>query len=128
MYINIPEDETVQYAMKLKIDAYKHLSDNFDDEIIYKLLETAAASIDKYLDRIIKNMTLGDIKELLNDFHAIRGMLANLGLKKEAEIAGRIQDILKKDDIEKVDLLINNFMKIMTNFLIELEDNRIVSK
>ena len=123
MDINIPEDETVQYAMKLKIDAYKHLSDNFDDEIIYKLLETAAVSIDKYLDRIRKNMILGDIKELLNDYHALRGMLANLGLEKEAETAGRIQDILKKEDIQKVDPLLNDFMIKMINFLIELRDN-----
>jgi HPt (histidine-containing phosphotransfer) domain-containing protein len=123
MDINISKDETMQYAMKLKIDAYKHLSNNFDDEIIEKLLGTAEISIDKYLDSIRKNMILGDIKKLLNDFHAIRGMLANLGLEKEAETAGIIQDILKKEDIRKVDPILNNFMKKMTNFLIELRHN-----
>ncbi len=77
--------------------------------------------MEKYLDSIKQNVIDEDMKELIDDFHAIKGLLANLGLTEEAEIAGELQDIFKLGNFQKVRHKKQAFLKNMTSFLGELQ-------
>jgi HPt (histidine-containing phosphotransfer) domain-containing protein len=121
MYTDIQEKESIQYAIKSTKDVYKHLSKNFDDKVIKKLLKVAVVSIEKYLESIHTNITIEDSKELLNDLHGFQGMLINLGLKKEAETAKQIQTVLQQDGFCSIDALVNDFMRKIFLFLNELQ-------
>jgi HPt (histidine-containing phosphotransfer) domain-containing protein len=39
----------------------------------------------------------------VEDFHALKGVLSNLGLKELAELAGELQDISDKGDFLSID-------------------------
>jgi len=112
-------------SLTLKRRAYTHLAENFDDEIVTKLLKTATQSIEEYINSIEHNAIEKDMKKLTNDFHAIKGLLANLGLTEEAKTAGEIQDIFKLGVFEKARPIKQNFIKSMISFLDELQkDNK----
>jgi len=108
-------------SLDLKRKAYAHLAKNFGDEVVEKLLKTATKSIEQYVNNIKHNAIDKDLNKLTDDFHAIKGLLANLGLKDEAKIAGEIQDSFKSGAFEKERPKKQNFLKDMTNFLNELQ-------
>ncbi len=104
-----------------KKEVYDHLSKNFDDEIIKTLLQSASASIKMYVTNIKVNMIEKDTSALADDFHAIKGVLANLGLKVCAESAGKIQHKLQDGDFRGVTEAKKEFLKKMNQFLVEMQ-------
>ena len=114
-----------QNSLELKRKAYDHLSKHFSDEVVAKLLKTATGSMEKYLDSIKQNVIDEDMKELTDDFHAIKGLLANLGLKEEAETAGELQDMFKLGNFQKVRYKKQAFLKSISSFLNELQKDRV---
>ncbi len=113
------ETSTGDNALKRK--AYDHLSKNFNDEISLKLLKTATKSIEEYLNNIQQNVTKQDAKALVEDFHAIKGLLANLGLKEEAKTAGELQDMCKSNNFKETESIRENFLKTITDLLTEFQ-------
>ncbi len=107
--------------LKLKKMAYRHLEKNFDNEVVEKLVQTAIQSIDKYINSIKSNMIEEDMSALAEDFHAIKGVLANLGLKEQAASAGGIQDICQVGDFQKASSIKREFIMNMDCFLGELK-------
>ncbi len=83
--------------------ALKHLQNNFNEAISKKLFNKAQESINEYVNRIKSNFKKKDTKELVEDFHALKGVLSNLGLKELAELAGELQDISDKGDFLSID-------------------------
>ncbi len=113
---------TTEYnALELKKTAYDHLSKNFDDVVTKKLLKAATQSIEMYLNNINRNTIEQDLEILVEDFHAIKGVLANLGIKKQAETAGEIQEGCKLGNFQKVRDKKKIFLKEITGFLNELQ-------
>ncbi len=115
------ETSTQYNTLELKRKAYDHLSKNFNDEIALKLLKTATESIEQYLNNIKENAIEKDMEKLVEDFHAIKGLLANLGLREEAKTAGELQDIFKVGNFQKARPIKQNFLKNMESFLNELQ-------
>ncbi len=107
--------------IKLKQKAYSHLEKNFDNIVVEKLIETAIQSIDKYINSIKSNMIEEDMHALAEDFHAIKGVLANLGLKEQAVSAGGIQNICQEGDFQKASSVKREFVMNMDCFLNELK-------
>ena len=115
------ETSTEHAPLELKRKAYDHLSKNFNNEVVTKLLQTATESIEKYINNIKQNVIEQDMKELVEDFHAIKGLLINLGLKEEAKTASELQDSCTLGNLQKVRPIKQNFLKNMTSFLNELQ-------
>jgi len=107
--------------LKLKKKAYSHLEKNFDNEVVKKLMQTAIQSIDKYINSIKSNMIEEDLNAMAEDFHAIKGVLANLGLKEQAASAGGIQAICQAGDLQKASSVKREFIMNMDCFLSELK-------
>ena len=106
---------------KLKKKAYSHLEKNFDNKVVSKLIETAIQSIEKYINNIKSNMIEEDMYALAEDFHAIKGVLANLGLKEQASSAGGLQKICQEGDFQKNSNIKREFIMNMDCFLNELK-------
>jgi len=97
---------------KLKELALKHLNSNFNDTISNTLFGKALLSIKKYSNNVTLNIEKKDTKELVEDFHALKGVLSNIGLKELANEAGELQKISEADDFM---LIVNSKDKIMDN-------------
>ena len=112
--------------LKLKKKAYSHLKKNFNDEVAMGLLQKAAQSIEKYINSIKLNSLEEDIHELAEDFHAIKGVLVNLGLKEQATVAGGIQEICRANDFQKVRTATHEFLRNMACLVNELKRGQVV--
>jgi len=107
--------------LKLKEKAYGHLGKSFDATVAKSLVQTAIQSIEKYIHSIKFNMVEEDMYALAEDFHAIKGVLANLGLKEQAASAGSIQQLCQEGDFQKSSAQKREFIMNMDCFLNELK-------
>jgi len=108
--------------MALKERAYQHLGELFNDEtVIVNLLKKAIESIEKYLDRIQQNKVEHDIDALIDDIHAMKGVLSNLGLTEASVIAGEIQKRFQSGEISDAYKIKNDFIQNITYFVTELK-------
>jgi len=108
--------------VELKEKAYQHLEELFDDNtVISGLLGKAVESIEKYLTNIKLNKIEENTAALVEDMHAMKGVLANLGLKKPSTIAGEIQKRFQSGDINNAYKIKNEFIQNITHFVNELK-------
>ncbi len=109
-------------AESMKDMALNHLKNNFNDAVANKLYQKALSSIKTYFDRVEKNVENKDIQELVEDFHALKGVLSNIGIKELAKLAGNLQKEAEKGDfisivdsknrlMEHLSLLLNSITK-----------------
>ncbi len=88
-----PEAKQESTSEELREIALSHLKSNFNDAIANKLFGKAVMSVTEYRDRVVTNFANKDIKELIEDFHALKGVLANIGLKELSDEAGDLQKL-----------------------------------
>jgi nitrogen-specific signal transduction histidine kinase/CheY-like chemotaxis protein len=100
-----PENSTKKSSLKRKVSgeelkemAFKHLQTNFNVEISNKLYLKALESIEEYIKRLENSFSNKDTASLVEDFHIIKGVCANIGLDKIANQAGELQKIAEKGD------------------------------
>jgi CheY-like chemotaxis protein/anti-sigma regulatory factor (Ser/Thr protein kinase) len=115
--------KTVTYdPLKLKEKVYSHLGKTFDDKIVIAtLLEKAVESIEKYINSIKRNKIEQNTEALIEDMHAMKGVLANLGLKDPSSVAGEIQKIFQAGDLQKAYKIKNDFLQSISYFVNELK-------
>jgi len=89
---------TLDSGSAMKQTALEHLKNNFNDTVSDKLFKKAISSINEYVKRIQHSFKEKDTKALIEDFHALKGVLANIGLKELANQAGELQKIAEKGD------------------------------
>jgi len=92
------EDKTTSKCVDMKTIALNHLKNNFNDNVSNRLFNKALSSIAEYVRRINVNFKDKNIKELIEDFHALKGVLSNIGIKELANRAGELQKISEKGD------------------------------
>jgi len=101
----------------MKEIALNHLKNNFNDVVANKLYKKALSSIKTYFDRINSNVKEKDVKKLVEDFHALKGVLSNIGLKELAKSAGDLQKVAEKGDfmsiIEEKDKLMEHISELL---------------
>ena len=113
---------TTYDSLELKKKAYRHLKQLFNDElIISSLIEKAVKSIEKYLTRIRHNKIEQNTAALVEDIHAIKGVLANLGLKEASMIAGEIQKHFQSGELQEAYRRKNEFIQNIGYFVSELK-------
>ncbi len=96
-------EENKKESIDIKALALKHLQSNFNEAISKKLFGKAQESIIEYIRRIKENFKKKDVNELVEDFHALKGVLSNLGLQELAKMAGELQHISESGDLLLID-------------------------
>lgn len=109
---------SLESGSAMKEIALEHLRNNFNDNISNKLFQKAISSIREYVKRIKHSFKEKDTKALIEDFHALKGVLANIGLKEVANQAGELQKIAEKNDfmaLVKPKSVLLNLMELLLN-------------
>lgn len=106
----------------MKAIALNHLKNNFNDSVSNRLFNKALSSIAEYVRRINANFQDKNIKELVEDFHALKGVLSNIGIKDLASKAGELQKISEKGDFMALVTPKNKLLECVANLLDEREE------
>jgi len=88
----------LESGLAMKEVALNHLKNNFNDTVSNKLFKKAIISIREYAQRIEHSITEKDTKSLIEDFHALKGVLSNVGIKELATHAGDLQKLAEQGD------------------------------
>ncbi len=67
-----------------------------------RLYVKGVESVQNYLDRIEKNIKNRDTNELAEDYHALKGVLANLGLKEYFQMSNDLEQIAKDGNFMQI--------------------------
>ncbi len=113
----VEEIDISEIGDKMRETAIGHLRNNFSEEISMKLLGKATASIKEYLNRINKNFSDKNSKALVEDFHALKGVLSNIGLKDLATKAGELQKLSEQDNLIEISTKKDELLKYIKLFL-----------
>ena len=105
----------------LKEQAYNHLIGNFDEAIAQRLLNKGIESIHTYMTNIDKDFEEKDTKMLMEDFHALKGVLSNLGLKSLSRKASELEELSKSGNLMEVDKLKNELFNKLKNLFEDKE-------
>jgi len=110
------KEETINTptGTELKEIALNHLQGNFNHTIALKLFDKAMSSISTYSQKVKEGIKNKEIKELIEDFHALKGVLANIGLTSLANRAGEFQKLGEKSDFISI-------ARDKDSFLIEID-------
>jgi len=92
-------------SIGLKTLALKHLRENFSESKTQKLFTKAKESISLYQNRIEDYCMRQDAKNLLENFHALKGVLVNLGLQEMGELADKLQFLAQESSLASVKVL-----------------------
>jgi len=98
--------------------ALKHLKHNFNDIVAQKLFSKATVSLERYVNQVEQSMREKDKEALVEDFHALKGVLSNIGVKELANLAGELQKTSEKGDLIAIskskDKLLNPVKRLLT--------------
>jgi len=70
--------------------------------VAQRLYVKGVESVQNYLDRIEKNIKNRDTNELAEDYHALKGVLANLGLKEYFQMSNDLEQIAKDGNFMQI--------------------------
>ena len=105
--------------LDIKEMAINHLQNNFNESVAKRLYDKARESIVEYVKRVRLNFANKNSKELVENYHAIKGVLSNLGLKELALTAGELQKISEEGDFLKIDKVSSKFLEELSPLLKE---------
>ncbi|MBU1668810.1 response regulator [bacterium] len=104
-------------GLAMKQMVFSHLKKNFNDDVSQKLFDKAIISIKEYVQRINHNTKEKDTKALIEDFHALKGVLSNVGIDQFAQEAGRLQKTAENGDLIAINKsqheLLTNIQKLL---------------
>jgi len=106
-------------ATDIKRKVENHLRETYmlDDEQVDQMLATAAATMTQNIAVAKAALEDNDLKKLGNAAHSLKGSLLNLGLKKEAQIAKKIEFSVK----ENLNIDVHAFLLKLNASLINLQ-------
>jgi len=110
-------DAVEDTGLAMKEIALNHLRNNFNDAVSNKLFKKAIISISDYAQRIEHSINEKDTKALIEDFHALKGVLSNVGIKELANQAGDLQKTAEQGNfmaiIKSKDKLLTSVKKLL---------------
>ena len=96
------------------------LRENFDEVTVKNLYASALKSIAEGLDDIeLHSRERLLVKQLREDFHKLKGVLLNLGIKEIASQASDLQKYAEQEDIASIDRVKPDFIEALNSFLNE---------
>jgi len=96
--IEVQEKTEFMSGKEMKQVAFRHLKNNFNEEISTRLYLKALKSIEEYIKRVEKDFEAKNTKDLVEDFHIIKGVCSNIGLTSIAFKAGELQKLAESGD------------------------------
>ena len=90
--------------------AINHFQDHFDEETCFRLINIAAKDLRKSILNIEENLLAENMEALKDNFHAIKGIFANLGLAVLAKQADVLQEFAKEGDIYNIEEKVGDFL------------------
>ena len=96
--------------------AMRHFQEYFDETTSLKFIGMAEEGLKKSIANIEKNLPLQHSSALKENFHAIKGVLMNLGLEELSEKAGILQDFAKEGDFNNIEKRIALFLAKVKEF------------
>ena len=96
---------------------YNFLRENFDEEIVKELCQTAKESIADGVINIRLHSHENQVGKLTDDFHQLKGVFLNLGLKDLALEAGALQKHAQEKDFMKIMKEKEPFLKTVNTLL-----------
>jgi len=112
------KEKIEEQEIDIKEVAINHLNSNFSNEISNKLYEKAIESINKNIEKLKVNLNKKDTKVLVDDFHILRGVCANIGLIDIAKKAGQLQKLAEDGEflaLESIAHQLINSLKPISN-------------
>jgi len=112
----IPDRVSLDIVDKTTIDikqrALGYLQKSFTSDIADRLLDRAIANIKEYIDRIEDHITTGDLRELVEDFHALKGLCANIGLM---DMVRRLQELQELSEGDELSIIIDKKQRVISD-------------
>jgi CheY-like chemotaxis protein/nitrogen-specific signal transduction histidine kinase/HPt (histidine-containing phosphotransfer) domain-containing protein len=99
-------------TIDIKQIALGYLQKSFTSDIADRLLDRAIANIKEYIDRIEDHITTGDLRELVEDFHALKGLCANIGLM---DIARQLQELQELSEGDELSIIIDKKQRVISD-------------
>ncbi len=103
--VNEQQGSDFKEDIDLKQKVYEHLKNTFDENIAQRLFDKGLQSIKQYMQNIEQSFEDKDTESLSDNFHALKGVLVNLGLKGLSNTAGKLEEISQEGNIIEVDKL-----------------------
>jgi CheY-like chemotaxis protein/anti-sigma regulatory factor (Ser/Thr protein kinase) len=113
------EFSSEEISKNYKKIAYDFLRENFDEEMVKQLCQTAKDSIKETIVNIKLHTQSNKIRELTDDFHRLKGVFLNLGLKELAEEAESLQRHAREREFSKIVEVNPPFIESIEMFLSE---------
>jgi|GEM_PF-711229 len=88
--------------INLKEQVLDHLKERFSEDIAQRLYQKGLESVRNYLKRIDDHIKNKDTAELAEDYHALKGVLANIGLKKYSSLSSQLEQIAKEGKLIRI--------------------------
>ncbi len=101
---------------RLKELALNHFKAHFDEATGLSFIAMAQEGLAKSIKEIERALPLKDTQALRDSFHAIKGILSNLGLEELSQKAGLLQDFAKEGDFENIEKRITLFLEKLKEF------------
>ena len=101
---------------KLKKIALEHFKEHFDEATGLSFIAMAEEGLAKYIKEVEEYLLTQNLKGLSNTFHAIQGVLSNLGLKELAQKSGLLQDFAEDEDLENIEKRVELFLLKVKEF------------
>lgn len=108
-----PEKEEINY----RDVAHAFLRENFEEEMVKQLCQSARESIKDNLVNINLHSHENQTGKLTDDFHRLKGVFLNLGLKELALEAGALQKYAQEKDFMKLIEQRDPFLDTVKSFL-----------
>ncbi|MCH9740781.1 MAG: response regulator [Epsilonproteobacteria bacterium] len=109
--------EVQKREVDLRETALIHLKRNFNSQTSSRLLNKALVSIKEYVMRVESHYDANNTKLLIEDFHALRGVLSNLGVEDLANQASQLQKLSSDGDISLIVEPKKEFMQDLARLL-----------
>ena len=109
----LPKKEQIDY----KEIVYAFLSENFEEEMVKELCQIARESIRDGVINIGLHSNESQVEKLTDDFHHLKGVFLNLGLKDLALTAGALEKHAEEKDFMKIMEEKESFLHTVNRFL-----------
>ena len=93
------------------------LRENFDEMMVNTLYKAALKSIMEGLNDIKTHSNEAKLPPLREDFHKLKGVLLNLGLKNIATQAEELQQYVEREDVMSLKELQKSFVETLSHFV-----------
>ena len=95
---------------QLRKIALNHFKEHFNEDTAIGFIEMAEEGLIKNITALKKNVSLENRQGLIDNFHAIQGILSNLGLEELAKKAGFLQKFVKDEAFKNINKRLERFL------------------